>query len=514
MKLKKAAALLCATVMMVGMLAGCGGGSDNGAGATDSGNQVSGTEGGNGEIEEIVFATPVVKTVDMQPIEDAINAITEEKIGVRVHIEAISGGNYTNQIGLMQSGGEQLDLMGFMGTYSLWLANNQMMSMNDYIDTYASGLREAVGEEFLKSTTSAGSIYAVPTLNGKAAVVNIILRKDLIDELSLPVDQLKQAATMEEYCANLDLLTDMFAQIREAHPEYALVPDSGNSLLFTRVPFVDVLGDNYGVLMPGEENTVTNLYESEEFARLLDYAYKWNQAGYILEDATTTQESGATYLQNGRAFGYFTTGEEGAAEQATQSTGVEVEAFKLLEPFIGTADVNGLGFALSATSKHPEAAMKFLNEMYTNPDIVNLLDWGVENVHYVKNGDGTIDFPEGVDANTTSYGLNMGWFFGNQFLSYTWGEGSDTTVMGRLEENNKNARYTPVMGFSYDSTKVSTELAAINNVKEQYLPGLECGAVDPQTELPKFVKALKAAGLDKVIEEKQTQLNEWKEANK
>ena len=131
MKLKRVAALACAAMMTVGTLAGCGGGDDAGASAGGQGAGATGAAGGtenaggaaagsddgaaaNGEVEEIVFATFLSKTVDMKQIEDEINKITEPEIGVRVHIEGISMANYTNQIGLMQSGGEQLDLMGFI----------------------------------------------------------------------------------------------------------------------------------------------------------------------------------------------------------------------------------------------------------------------------------------------------------------------------------------------------------------------------------------------------------------
>ncbi len=528
MKSRKVMAILCAALMVAGMVVGCGENSKesgsrqpdepdiaNEAIANDSGEDKAVQN--QSEVEEIVFATPISKTVDMKPIEDEMNRIIEPKINVRVHIEGISMANYTNQIGLMQSGGEQLDAMGFLGTYSEWLANNQLMCLDEYMDTYGAGIREAVGDEFLLATSNNGSVYAIPTYNGYAMVMNIVLRKDLIEELNLPVEQLKLAKNFDEYCENLDLLTEMFAAIKAAHPEYVcLVPSETvpNSLKFTTVPFVDRLNDGNGVLMIGEEDTVSNLYESEEYARLLDYAYEWNQAGYILEDATTTQESANTYIQNGRSTGYFIVGEEGQAEQITTATGVEVEAYKLVQPFITTNTVCGMGFAVSATSEHPEAAVKFLNEMYTNPDVVNLLAWGIEGTHYEVKSDGTIDFPKGVDANTTTYGLNMDWYFGNQFLTYIWGEGRDTTIYERLNANNKNAQKTPVMGFSYDSTRVSTQLAGISNVINEYRPGLECGSLDPKTELPKFIEALNAAGMQEVIEEKQAQLDTWKEANR
>lgn len=105
------------------------------------------------------------------------------------------------------------------------LAKNQFLKLDDYLDEYGSGIKEVLGEEFLKACTNQGSVYALPNNNGKASAISIVLRKDFIDELDLPVDQLKQAENFDEYCANLDLLTEMFEKIKETHPDYAcLVP--------------------------------------------------------------------------------------------------------------------------------------------------------------------------------------------------------------------------------------------------------------------------------------------------
>ena len=61
---------------------------------------VTGITASADDLEEIVFATPLTKTVDMTQIETELNKITEEKIGVHVKIEGVNLANYTNQIGL------------------------------------------------------------------------------------------------------------------------------------------------------------------------------------------------------------------------------------------------------------------------------------------------------------------------------------------------------------------------------------------------------------------------------
>ena len=157
--------------------------------------------------------------------------------------------------------------------------------------------------------------------------------------------------------------------------------------------------------------------------------------------------------------------------------------------------------------------MKFLNEMYTNADVMNLLSYGIEGVHWEKKADGCIGYPDGVNPDNSTYDLGMKWYFGNDFLNETW-EGEIPVDVEAEIEKNKKAITSPAMGFTYDSTSVATELAAIGNVTNQYLPGLLCGALDPKKTVPEFLSALKTAGIDAVIAEKQRQYDSWIAENK
>lgn len=60
---------------------------------------------------------------------------------------------------------------------------------------------------------------------------------------------------------------------------------------------------------------------------------------------------------------------------------------------------------------------------------------------------------------------------------------------------------------------VSTEVAGFGNVMDEFGKSLFTGSVDPEEYLPKLQEKLKATGIDKVIEEMQKQIDEWK-ANK
>ena len=78
-----------------------------------------------------------------------------------------------------------------------------------------------------------------------------------------------------------------------------------------------------------------------------------------------------------------------------------------------------------------------------------------------------------------------------------------------MYRENHESKTSPAFGFTFDNSSVKTEYTAVTNVINQYLPGLVWGSIDPETDLPKFQAALKDAGLDAIIAEKQKQLDAW-----
>jgi putative aldouronate transport system substrate-binding protein len=101
---------------------------------------------------------------------------------------------------------------------------------------------------------------------------------------------------------------------------------------------------------------------------------------------------------------------------------------------------------------------------------------------------------------------------GNQFLTYTW-KGDSKNLWNDMDGFNKSAVKSKALGFTFDSTSVKTEVAAVTNVTNQYALGLETGTLDPEKVLPQFISKLKGAGIDKIVAEKQKQLDTWAQAN-
>jgi putative aldouronate transport system substrate-binding protein len=271
----------------------------------------------------------------------------------------------------------------------------------------------------------------------------------------------------------------------------------------------DNLVDGNGILMDyGQNLTVVDEYSTPEFAAVVDIFRKWYLAGYILPDAATTQENGSGMVKAGKMFSYPTMIKPGIDNQETKNCNYPMVSVTLTKASTGTFGACVFMMSITSYSKFPEQSMKFLNLMYSDPKLVNLFDYGIEGKHYVKTADGTIDYPAGIDAANTGYGLNEPYAFGNQMISYVW-KGDSPDLYKQLDAFNKSVIKSKAMGFNFNNEPVKTEYASVSNVINQYKASVETGSVDPAKVLPEFIAALNAAGMQKIVAEKQKQLNAW-----
>ena len=152
--------------------------------------------------------------------------------------------------------------------------------------------------------------------------------------------------------------------------------------------------------------------------------------------------------------------------------------------------------------------MKMLNYLMTSTEMMNLLNWGEEDVDYVVNSDGLLDYPEGVDANTVGYHLGAGWILPNQFVCTPWAsDGKD--IYEKVAKYNTTAVVSKLLGFVFDSSPVADEVAACQVVYDTYYKSLQTGAVDPDEYLSQFMDELKTAGMQAILNEEQRQIDEF-----
>jgi len=443
---------------------------------------------------------------DLGSVESAINKITVPKINVKVKLHPYSIADYTQQINLALQSGEDLDIFHTLGDFPQSVSQNKVKDITKLVDQYAPDAKAIVGD-FYKAAMINGKLYGIPTYKGAALAPNLVYRADIMAEIGIDPTTI----------TSVNDLTAVFAKVKEAHPEMIpLTPDSAGDLGLIRSLYgIDFLGDdpfrlnNVGALV-GDSMTVVDFFETEEFISTVTLARSWYTEGYVLKDAATTTSNCLEQLTGGKAFACIASysGQE-AYVQISAQTGRDIQMVRLGQPYLTTSAVNALTWSVASTSKHPEAALKFMNLIFSDKDVINLIIYGLEGRDYVKVDADHVRYPDGKDANTVPYTAQLSCgIIGNQFIQYAM-EGTDMEDLKLWDYENKNSAFSPAFGFTFDNSSVSNEVSAVQNVINEYLPGLSTGSMDTDKELPKFIDKLKDAGMDKIIAAKQAQLDTW-----
>ena len=114
---------------------------------------------------------------------------------------------------------------------------------------------------------------------------------------------------------------------------------------------------------------------------------------------------------------------------------------------------------------------------------------------------------EGTE-NQANYTNSFNMYFGNEQLLLNSKENGKDYYQNLIASVN-DARKSDALGYVPDMSELDIESVAVTNVCSEYLGGLLIGAVDVDSQLPKFLDELDSAGLQTIIDAKQAQLNEF-----
>ncbi len=252
---------------------------------------------------------------------------------------------------------------------------------------------------------------------------------------------------------------------------------------------------------------IENKFATEEFKKFTEKTREYYEAGYIdpgcsnpqtANDLRTSKQLSGSYLIGTQSYAL------GYEVQASQERKIEVAFVPCTPPYVDKTSTQGAMMAISTASKNPERAMAFLNLLNTDAYLMNLLEYGVEGIHYDLNADGLLVFTETRD-DYQPWRNGMG---NITLLTPQEGEGKDfftNTFIPYYE----SAKAIPAFGYQFDPTNVETELAALANVGNEYAMALYTGAIDPATALPEFLDKLEAAGMSTVVDEANAQLDAY-----
>lgn len=447
---------------------------------------------------ELVIAFPAAPPVDEKRVEHALNELLIDKINATVDLRPIDWGAWEETRNLMIGARENVDIYftAQWSAHAVNVAQGAFLPLDDLLQTHGQGILDSLDPIFLAGSKIDGKNYSIPTNKEIAEQGGIVYRADIAEQLGLDMSQVRSFADLEP----------IFARVKAETELTPLFIREGENLASHYMNNLDFLGDIKidGVIpKDGNDTTVRSKLETPRYLELLELTHDFYKKGYINRDGATTKTFTTDALRSGQYFAIVASlkpGKDKETEIAADLVG-KLGQLPLNTATTTTTVTTGAMLAISVTSENPEKAMAFINLLHTDKQLVNLLNFGIEGVHYTL--DGEIMSPT---DKTPDYALHAAWLLGNQFLNHVW-ESESPTKWDEFRAFNEQGVLSPAFGFAFDSRPVENEVADVIYVMHQHRALLESGAADPAERVPVYLEAARAAGLDKILAEKQRQLD-------
>lgn len=467
-------------------------------------------------VEHVIFTYQTMEGSVMDEFDEvieAVNAITVPEIGVEVEAKQVDALDAFNQYFIWIGNGETIDLM--MLNYqdiTTYVDREMLLPIDAYLKTQAPTIRFIMENEYHLESGSVigGRTYGVTPYNYLGGGGGIWMERKYLEEIGWEHEE-KHVYTYEE-------LTRIFDELKKKYPDkYPLgqITSQSGGTTFSFYSNMqrevgDSLGATYssGVLDANDKTKVVNFYATPQYHEFLAYMRKWYQAGYVYPDAAVSDYSNLALYEEGVILSWPISSAPG---MMSGLMGEDAVCMRTSKVSVGVQGPRSGFWTIPVTSAHPEAAMRFLNLMYEDERIGNLLTYGIEGKHYT-----VLDEENKIIRYPAESGGEVGFFnalglYGNRHKIYWNGTLAVKRAQEEYEVEAMQCRFG-TEGFVYSTGEMSGTIAAVDKVVEKYMPFLESGCLDLDVYYPRFLEELSEAGIDEVIADKQAQYDAWRTA--
>lgn len=498
--MKKKIALLLGMVLTVASLAAC----KNTAPAADSATNTDtsadeakaseGTETAEATPGEVVNLKWVLIGNEQPKNYDAwianLNPYLEEKIGVNLEVEVVSWGDWATRTGNIINTNEAFDIIHTnSSSYYKQVSLGALLDITELAKTASPDLYKFIPEMYWKAASVAGKNYAVPTYKDSSATWYYVWDMDVAEEL---VPNYKDIHSYED-------LAKALPAVKKAKGEAPMIMNRDGAKHIFDV--YDQMGTGLpaiGVRWDDKSMTVVNPFEQEDILKQIDIVHAMYKDGLINGDAPNATEVPAYHV--------VSTGQGWPMAAKTvwgPNMGVDdrAEAIQVGDTMLNSSTVCGSLNAISANCEHPEKALEFLQLVNLDPYVRDAFFYGLEGDDFTYTDDGKVQkkaeptWPMAGYAQATFFTVSM---MADQKVNQ-WDE---------VKALNEQAKPSVLLGFSFDTSNVETEMANCRAVFDKYSAEFFTGAKEPRALVKKMSEEFKTAGLDKIIAEAQKQIDE------
>ena len=432
---------------------------------------------------------------DLAKVNEALNEMLYEKLGITISYNKIAWNDYHTRLTALIHSGAYFDIAfasnSTQGDYIGNAAKGVWLALDPYFDSIGKEMYDAIDPIYWDGIRYKGKIYGIPTNKETCVPEMFMFAKELAEKHGIDISKLKTIESLEP------VLSLIAAQDADYIP---FDFDSNARNLFAQEAYESLI-DRLPLMIDSYDKTCTifNVLETTVGQSRIALMRRYYQSGYINEDAAIKESGGLT--AGGKVFCKMSSGGPYSDMLWSNDRGYEVVTQQISPKIVTTESTRGGIMAVSAKTLYPDACVSFLNALNTDPDIRNLINFGIENVHYTLTDSGQVrrisDAYSGVQYTQ-----------GNWFILKTT-EGEPLNKWAEFRRFNRSATKSAALGFTPDTAPFSQELENCTKVCDRYYAALMTGSVDDTVYLPRYLSELKAAGLDKIQTLLQQQINEW-----
>ena len=503
MKTKMKRLLAVALCAAMAVSAGACSGADSGSSekTSSAGSQAVSAAAGSSAPQPMRYVAPGSDW----PMQDEVIAKVNEKlqadgVNIEVKLQRIPWDAWDQKTQLMISSGEEFEMLHVMQDkkqVGILYGQGALAPLNELFDSGKyDDLKSKFTDNVWKEVTSQGNILAVPamsTANQGKSYGDISYRKDVADKLGL-----KTPTTVDEV---IDFAKAIQAELeKETGKKIYAWGGTGRPAEW----YLRSLDEDYfyvdtalTLVKVDQDGTVSSWVESEEFKNSCKLYERFNKEGLIHPDSLSL---GHEYGSNEILYGRWAIGFD---------SGMPVENEQQLQKNVPGAFYTYNCNAVPVTSKHPEAALDFLQWLYSDQENHDLFMYGIEGETYNAVGDNRKEKILGEDGKAL-YQYDE-WQIAYQPLRRFEDGMSDRLIAldSRRRDLDEEAVVSVATGFMFDSTPVADAAANLSAEAESLLAPLKCGLVSYDEGFESALSTLKAAGLDEYLAEYDKQFQEF-----
>lgn len=451
---------------------------------------------------------------EMPEVLAELNKLTERDLNATIDIRFIPWGDVGTRYPLLLSSGEDFDMIfsASWRKYTIEAKKGSFLPLDDLLPMHAPALWKHMPDQAWAEASVDGTIYMVPNNDPSFNVHGFAYRDDLRKKYGVA-----KPTTFEEMAPYFDAILENesgMIPFNEGNQRLAVITyylETRNELRLS--PFVGSV--EYDVSNPTPEGLESRWF-NDVYRQHYRLAKEWADRGYWSSDVLSNNINAQEALKQGTS-GAAVVNLVGfnALYRQMQESHPDWELgwldFTEGKARAQNAGYTGDGMSLNWATENPARSLMLLEKLHLDEAYAMLTYYGIKGEHYVIEN-GKVSLPQGVEE--TGYPWDSyGWAWNEkQFVvpsASDWPQLAD-----RLEEYETRQYFNPLPGFSVDQSDIAAELAAIQQVEQQYGYPLNWGLASDvdEAEATLFDK-LREAGIERVLEVQRQQLADWQAQN-